>query len=173
MIKELTQWDGKSNEVVTKIYEQYKSSQNFAQELIDLCSNAKTVKGATWLIKHHFESEGQFTQIQQNQFLKLLIQFEHWESILHSLQILPYITISQSHKSKLEKFIHSNLTHKNTFVRAWSYNGDYVLANQYPEFMDNACTFFKLALNDEAASVKARIRQIVKRDKKLAGDLNL
>ncbi len=50
----------------------------------------------------------------------------------------------------------------NKFVRAWAYNGFYELAKQYPEYRTEAGQLFEMALRDEAASVKARVRNVMK-----------
>ncbi len=54
------------------------------------------------------------------------------------------------------------LTDHNKFVRAWSYNGFFELSRQHSEYLDETKQFFQMTMRDEAPSVKARIRNIMK-----------
>jgi hypothetical protein len=60
-------------------------------------------------------------------------------------------------------FLRTCLADENKFVRAWAYNGFYLLSQQYPEYQQETEQFFAMAMRDEAASVKARIRNILKK----------
>jgi len=46
------------------------------------------------------------------------------------------------------------------FVRAYSYNGMHLVACQHPQYEAEAAEYFELAQADEAASVRARVRNI-------------
>ena len=63
----------------------------------------------------------------------------------------------------MEIYERHGLTDQNKFVRAWSYNGLYELATSFPSLRKEAERFFDMALADEAASVKARVRNIMKK----------
>jgi len=88
---------------------------------------------------------------------------EHWEAKLHILQSLPYLPIAERNRKAVEAFLRLTLTDANKFVRAWSYNGFYELARQHPKYQAETEQFFQMAMRDEAASVKARIRNIMKK----------
>jgi len=94
--------------------------------------------------------------------LALLPELLSWQSKLHVLQSLPYLDIPSKDKRKLECFLKQALADKNKFVRAWAYNGFYVLSRQYSEYEEYAAQIIGLAMQDEAPSVKARIRNIMK-----------
>ncbi|VAW38819.1 hypothetical protein MNBD_CHLOROFLEXI01-4687, partial [hydrothermal vent metagenome] len=103
-------------------------------------------KGATWLLKKHCESRG---EVEENQTVKtytLLPKYEHWETKLHILQIMPYFPIPSSAKNEVVLFLRHCLEQSQKFVRAWSYNGFYELAYQYPEYQDEAKQLFEIAL---------------------------
>ncbi len=57
-------------------------------------------------------------------------------------------------------FLRVGLQDKNKFVRAWSYSGFYLLGQQYPEYQDEAKAYIVAAMQDEAPSVQARLRQL-------------
>jgi len=93
---------------------------------------------------------------------KLLPQFGHWETKLHILQCIPFLQIAKTEKKEVEAFLRKCLVDNNKFVRAWAYNGFYEISVQYPEYRNETKQFFDMAMRDEAPSVKARIRNIMK-----------
>ena len=56
----------------------------------------------------------------------------------------------------------SNPSRQEKFVRAWAYNGFYLLAVQHGEYEAEARQLLTMALRDEPASVKARVRNVLK-----------
>ena len=92
----------------------------------------------------------------------MLDRLEHWESKLHLLQSMPYMPIEKPVKQPVEFFLRNCLVDNVKFVRAWSYNSFHLLALQYPEYQAEVDKFFEMAMCDEVASVKARIRNILK-----------
>ncbi|MCX4027228.1 hypothetical protein H0A36_08500 [Endozoicomonas sp. SM1973] len=160
---ELTRWDGKSKDDTTKIYETYHTKAEFAATIIKLMNNPSCQKGATWLLKAFLESNNKIDKKQIKSVYDSLHQLDDWESKLHILQSIPYMPIAKTECKKLERFLRVTLTDKNKFVRAWSYNGFYVLAKQYPAYAEEVKQFFEMAMKDEAASVKARIKNIMKK----------
>lgn len=160
--QELTNWDGKSANDIGEIYERHASDKTLLQSLIDLLNQEATQKGATWLIKHSLENNKQIDQNQTKALFSNLDKLKEWESKLHLLQILAYLTIDKPDKKKVEHFLRICLTDTNKFIRAWAYNGFYELAKQYPEYKEETKQFFEMAMKDEAPSVKSRIRNIMK-----------
>lgn len=159
---QLRQWDGKSTQQIRQIYANHWDNADFLPELIDLLKETATQEGASWCIKHYLEKSGIITAEAINHILTRLETLESWQSQLHILQCLPYWQIPDESKLTLERFLRSGLIHNNKFVRAWSYGGFYQLSQQYPEYEKEAQEFIEMAMRDEAASVKARIRQCLK-----------
>lgn len=58
------------------------------------------------------------------------------------------------------------LSDNNKFVRAWAYNGLYELSRQYEDLRIETMLLLDAGLNDEAASVRARIRNILRAENK-------
>ena len=54
------------------------------------------------------------------------------------------------------------MVENNKLVRAWAYNGFYEISRQYPEYKEETKKLFAMAMKDEAPSVKARIRNIMR-----------
>ena len=161
--QEIKAWDGKSAEAIQAIYDSHHMKQDFADIIIGLSNDRSIQNGATWLLKTWLTSKNQLDNLQAKTICVLLNKFDHWESKLHALQCIPYMQIQKSECKKVEKFLRESLNDKNKFVRAWSYNGFYELAIQHPEYQKEAKQMLDEAMQDEAASVKARIRNILKK----------
>ncbi len=159
---EILNWDGKSANHITSIYEKHLHSSGFVDQLIEFCKFSELQKGASWLIKRYCELKGCLNEQQVLEILGLLKKLEHWETKLHMLQIMPYFSIPVSAKKPTEHFLRHCLEQNQKFVRAWTYNGFYLLAKQYPEYQQEVKQFLEMGLTDESASVKARIRNILK-----------
>lgn len=171
--KKLSQWDGKSVEDLEELYHSIKQQKNYSpadsqQQLIQLLENANLQTGASWLLKHGWEQQ-EFvpTATDSKNILHSLPQLSAWEAKLHILQSLTYLALDQASINKTEckrlyAFLQKNLSSDNKFVRAWTYNGLYELTLNYPSYTEEVKQLFRRAMKDEAASVKARIRNIVK-----------
>lgn len=158
--QEIIDWDEKSSADIGEIFEAHHNEPNFVDALLLAIADVHTQKGASWLLKAWLESGKALETRQTNHIFNLLNHLEQWESRLHLLQCLEYLPISGHNKKQLEKFLRDNLEHTNKFIRAWTYNGFHLLAINHPEYQEEVDRFFEMALRDEAASVKARIRNI-------------
>lgn len=163
----LSSWDGKSVDTLNDLYCRFSHDSSFIQTIISFIesTNAQTStkKGVTWLLKKHLESGGSLSLSHQNLIYASLHPDEHWENRLHLLQCIPYIPVPPGKVKHLEDFLRKSLQDSNKFIRAWAYNGFYDLSQQFPEYKEEAEHFLTLAMKDEAPSVKARIRNIMKR----------
>ena len=160
--QEILNWDGKSSSDISEVYKRHCNDALLAITLIELSHKTELQKGTTWILKCYFENGKKMAPKEVAALLGLVPELKHWEAKLHILQCLPYITIGKTEKETLEVFLRKCLTDVNKFVRAWAYNGLYELACQYPEYKAEVAQIFEMAMRDEAASVKARIRKIMK-----------
>ena len=159
----LRRWGDRSSEDLNELYALVADQAEFENRLIDSLNGDEEIhRIATWLIKHHLEQKHAFTSDQMSQVFDQLSHLKNWEAKLHVLQCLPHVDVPSNHKETVEDFIRSCLSEINKFVRAWAYNGFYELACQYPEMQAEAEALFEAASEDEAASVKARVRNIQK-----------
>ncbi len=159
----ITKWGGKSAYDIAKIFDIFRHESFFIDSLLELICEPSCQKGATWLLKAWLNDGGQLTKQQISKISASLHTLAHWETKLHALQCLPFLTIDQSEKKLVETFLRITLSGQNKFVRAWSYNGFYELARQYPEYQAETKILFEMAMNDEAASVKARVRNLIRK----------
>ncbi|WP_127559308.1 hypothetical protein [Saccharospirillum alexandrii] len=156
-------WDGKSAADIRAIYDAHSADIHFADTLIVLAFTDACEKGATWLLKAWLEAGHALNPDQISTVYASLHQLSHWEAKLHVLQCLPFLSINDAQKASVYDFLRLTLTDHNKFVRAWSYNGFYELSRQHSEYLHETRQYFDMAMRDEAPSVKARIRNIVKK----------
>ncbi|MES9854708.1 MAG: hypothetical protein ABW170_23100 [Candidatus Thiodiazotropha sp. L084R] len=161
--QDIERWDGKSASDIGAVYDNYHIKPDFLDITLLLKSDVSYQKGATWLLKKWLESGNQLQAEHIKNVYSSLQLLKDWESKLHILQSIPYMPIDKNEKLSVESFLRGTLTDSNKFVRAWSYNGFYELAKQYPEYAEKVKQLFEMALSDEAASVRARIRNIMKK----------
>ncbi|MES9854670.1 MAG: hypothetical protein ABW170_22900 [Candidatus Thiodiazotropha sp. L084R] len=131
--QEIENWDGKSSSDIGAIYNRYANEDYFVTSLIELFRLKELQKGATWLIKHHFENKKKLNINEVAAIYKLAPKVESWEAKLHILQSISYMPIGEAEKNSVELFLRNCLVDKNKFVRAWTYNGFYEMSLQYPE----------------------------------------
>lgn len=161
--QEIASWNGKSSHDIDAIYNRHYEDDSFNSKMIGVSRKVSLQKEATWLIKRYLE-DGHIIEARKYATLfKLLPKLEHWESKLHILQCLSYMQIGVTAKKNVDMFLRKCLIDDNKFVRAWAYNGFYEISLQYPEYNEEVKQIFNMAMRDEAPSVKARIRNIVKK----------
>ncbi len=156
------EWDGKSAAGIKAIFKTYHREDDFADNLISMLEFPAAQKGASWLLKAFLEDGSSLSTSQVKRLYARMPDLEHWETVLHFLQILPLLTVPLSNKDAVHTFLRQCLNSKNKFVRAWTYNGLHHLAQQHPEFAEEVDALLIKALENEAPSVKARIRNIKK-----------
>ena len=162
--KDLSNWDGKSSSDIEAIYNRYCEDKTQVVSFQKLIQKVDLQKGVSWLLKRYLENNHRLEKDEIAGVFTLLSEIEHWEAKLHILQCIPYLPIGKAEKKYVEAFLRRCLIDKNKFVRAWTYNGFYEISLQYPEYKEETKQFFEIAMRDEAPSVKARIRNIVKND---------
>lgn len=162
LYSDIQKWDGKSKQDISGLYERYSGEDDFIANLLKMATFIDCSDGATWLIKHALENGHAFNEEQINLFCSLIGLELAWQSTLHILQILPFITVPNSCKHQMMAFIRQNTEHDNKFVRAWAYHGLYEIAMTYDEYRDGLLVVFNAAEETEPPAVKARIRNIKK-----------
>lgn len=158
----IAQWDGKSVADIKAIATQYECEPGYADILIGRVHQPDLERGATWLLKHWLEGGRVLEQHQTHLLLSHLDALGHWEAKLHLLQSFAFLVISDIDHPAVYRFLCATLSDSNKFVRAWSYHGLHILGCQHAQYGDEARQRIEAALVDEAPSVKARIRQIIK-----------
>ena len=157
--------DKPDTEALQRIYEQYGSEPDFERALVEHFGGKSEVC-ATWLLKHHLSTVGKLEHFSGSRLIERLRVLKEWQAKLHILQCLHWLVFKEEDRATLERFVREQLAQDNKFVRAWAYSGFYVLANQFTQYREECKSFFKLAEKDEPGSVQARLRQLMREDKK-------
>ncbi len=164
--KEIKEWDGKSTYYLGSIYNKYSHEKVFIKDIVRLVEQKPLQKGITWLLKKHLENGNKIDAELILTIYKNLPFLEHWEARLHVLQSIPFMPIPISQKKNVEMFLKNCLVNDKKFVRAWAYNSFHELSVLFPEYRKKVKYLFKTAAKKESASVKARIRNIMKKEAK-------
>ena len=162
LITSLVQWDNKTTSELELLYPGFVSLNNFTLVLLHLLSDPQTEIGASWLIKHHLDNHQRISAAEIELFFEKYHDLTCWQSRLHWLQSLSYFKVPAKFKTPVEYLLRYAISDDNTFVRAWAYNGLVHLAKSYPELKEEVVALCELAMEDEAASIKARIRNAIK-----------
>lgn len=160
--REITNWDGKSVDDLQAVYDRHSQDAGFGAELVRLLESPVSQSGASWLLKRYLELGNVLKVAEVRAVFQTLSHLEDWQAKLHLLQCLAYLTVGKRDVTLVEPFLRGCLENKNKFVRAWAYNGFYELALQHPKCQTEVDQLLERGMQDEAASVKARIRNIRK-----------
>ena len=161
---ELEQFDGRHTSVIEPILSQHQRTGPLIESLVLLIADKepRIQTGATWLLKRLAENQAQFKTEHLIALFGSLSELTNWLSKLHVCQMLQYLEIPEESERNLIWFLEHNLFDQNKFLRTWSYNGFFELARQHGKYLDYALAQIERGEEDQAASVKARIRKIRK-----------
>ena len=160
--EEIASWDDKSAAALQSTYERHRAQEDFVATILAHVADVKSQRAATWLLKKHVEAGKSLSAADCRTVFGVLSGQDHWESKLHVLQCLPYLDIGKDDCVGLENFLRACIQSEKKFVRAWAYNGFNELAMRFPRYREEVDGMLARAGESEAASVRARIRNIVK-----------
>ncbi|MEM9529728.1 MAG: hypothetical protein AAGA23_02290 [Pseudomonadota bacterium] len=158
--KRLAGWDRRSKDDIGEIFQDFREAQELSHLLSELLSDAELQVGATWLLKRGLESRVLDPPTVGPLIWAHLPELAAPEARLHVLQIFHRLPIPGRQKKRAERFVRSCFESPHKFVVAWAYAGFHALADQHPEYREEALQFIALGLEDGPASTKARIRNL-------------
>lgn len=159
---EIGLWDGKTVAIIDDIFNRYRDQPTFLDELVNGLADPQLQRGGSWLLKKALEEKQALSSAQVEQIYMVLDQLDHWETKLHILQSMDKLPIPSEQAATVEAFLQRCLNDKKKFVKAWAYNGYHLLGRQHPIYQTEADALLQKGLLEESASVKARIRNILK-----------
>ena len=149
LLEEIASWDNKSATVLQSTYERHSDREDFLATILEHIADVELQRAATWLLKRHLEVGNSLSPGGSR-------------AILGVLQCLPYLDIPEDESAGLEQFLDSCLESDYKFLRAWAYNGFNELSLRFPRYREEVNRMLARASESEAASVRARIRNILK-----------
>ena len=158
----LQHFDGKHIDSLFRIAATLPCDPSTIDELISLTerSDPPMQIGATWILKRFQSQDVSFSSAQVTKLIEQLCGSGPWESRLHLLQMLPKLDIPAPCTEMLFQFLVRIVSESNKFVRAWAYTALHSLATQHPDYISKVMPLLENGLQDEAASVRARLRQL-------------
>lgn len=157
-------FDGKAISYLSETAAKYRNQPDYLQILVTLARDqeADIAAGATWLIKYHLETGGALDASLISQLFNALDETASWGGILHILQSVQYIDLDQLTDPHAFDLAHQHISHSRPFIRAWAVDAACRLAARFNKRNAEARQALDAALEDEAASVRARARKISK-----------
>ncbi len=154
----ISEFDGKAVTLLCEAKAQLRDEPGFWAALIDLTDDEDGMvqAGSTWLILKSLKCKDLALADTAAALVPRLEGLTHWAAILHVLQAMDLYDAQQPDGPALARFAQSHLSSERPFVRAWAVNALCVLATHHLEFREAAETARTTALNDTAASVRAR-----------------
>ncbi|MEO1027667.1 MAG: hypothetical protein AAFX02_01300 [Pseudomonadota bacterium] len=158
----LSAFTGANMSALGEIEAQFKDFPNYIGSLIELAeaSEGMISSGATWLLKSSLEQGTELTDHQLARLIEKLPNITDWSAQLHACQSVRHLSLSSGAAKSITLWAETLLDHKRPFLRAWSLDALCVAANIAPILRADAQVAFKKAGNDNAASVRARARNL-------------
>ncbi len=157
----LFDFDGKSAGPLERFAAAYSADAKLVEELCDFAASKDNnlQAAATWLLKRYGVTGADLSPSQTETLLGLLVQKTGWLARIHVLQMMQTLNVPSSLAASLMSALAEQAAGANTFIRAWSVHGAAALADQHPAYRDSALDLLAAAEQDDAASVRARIRR--------------
>jgi len=165
LIESLRQFDGKRTVDLERLSDSLPRSDDSVARLLVVAEHDETTVqvGATWILKRWLEEGVPHVERSAVHLVQLLTHATHWQARLHLLQMLASLCVPVESLSVLVKELSGLLMDDNKFVRAWALSALANVADQNDALRQDVNSTIEDAENDEAASVRARVRQIQKR----------
>lgn len=158
----LQHFDGKHLDSLGRVAETLPLEGSTIDQLIALAerSDPPMRTAATWLLKNLRSKGASFSASQVTKIIEQLCGTGSWESRLQVLQMVPNLAIPAACAEQLLQSLVPVLTEGNKFIRAWAYAALHALASQHRQYVCDVVPLLDQGSHDEAASVRARLRQL-------------
>lgn len=160
----LLEFDGKALSYLSETSLQFKQAPDYLETLVGLARDrtAQIDNGATWLIKDHLDQGGALAPELVESLLKQLLTEPSWAAALHILQSVQHLDLTGARDPALFNAVKTYADHPRPFLRAWAMDAMWRMAKAFPDLQADARQAIDMGLNDAAASVRARARQLSK-----------
>lgn len=119
--------------------------------------------GATWLLLNVPTLHPHLDAAASARLFAILGEDVSWPVALHILQLFPHLPITATEAAEVHPLLAAWAGHKRPFVRAWAANALYLVADRNPQLRAAVAPRLHDALDDEKASVRARLRNATAR----------
>ena len=162
LLARLDEFDGKAITILGEIEAAFGQEDGFLSEMAALADHPQSniADGATWLVKSALDNGGSLSAEDTAILLAHLPDGASWGAQLHVCQCIGRLELSPDQLAMLVQWLEPILAHQRPFLRAWSLDALWALARLDPALRDRAEAARKTALEDDAASVRARARNL-------------
>lgn len=159
---DLAEFDGNAVSFLSETAARYRSEPEFISACIALVGDDDPLiqRGASWIWRDHIKTSKALTEEELNLLLPALGKIKDWGAALHTLQAFDHYSGEALNADVFARFFAAYQNHKRPFLRAWAVNALCRLASHHPDFATVAKNALTAALEDPAASVRARARNI-------------
>ncbi|GAB5442155.1 MAG: hypothetical protein Fues2KO_25040 [Fuerstiella sp.] len=167
LIESLQKFDGKRTSELERLSDSMPRNRDSVAQLLAYAEHDDTAVqvGSTWILKRWLEEGVPQVEKSAAALVQLLKYATYWEVRLHLLQMLASLRVPARTIPGLKKLLPGLLVNDNKFVRAWALSVLAEIADQQETMRKDVILTIRDAANDDAASVRARVRQIQKRYK--------
>lgn len=161
--EDLSEYDGKSTDLLHEILADGRPGTARWREAVDLCAgeDPRLAAGASWLFRAWLEAGHPIPGTSLNRLAARLARIEDPWTHQHLCQSLASLEVPAEHAEAFVAFCAAGQQSPRPFLRAWACDGLYRLAQQHPGYTGDAELALQAALEDQAASVRARARRIL------------
>jgi len=165
ILNSLKKFDGKHTDVLEQLAATAPRDESALAQLLAAAEHDEDSiqVAATWVLKRWNDEHEPMVETCAADLVRLLGMARHWEVRLHLLQILSSVSLPTARMAALKKRLPELAGDENKLVRAWTYSVYAAVGDRQPKFQREVCLILERAEADEAASVRARVRQIRKR----------
>ena len=159
--------NGKRNQTddLDKFVAQAIENNRLVAEIVALSNHNKAniAARAIWIVRKITENSPELLSKYKPILLHDLTQSPFWEVKAELCHIIPKLKMDYEEIKGAIAFFKNNLNDKSKIVKAWSLDALYELSKIEPKIAPEVQKLLNIALEDEAASVRARVRKILKK----------
>ena len=126
-------------------------------------NKANIAARAIWIVRKLTETSPELLSKYKPILLNDLTQSPFWEVKAELCHIIPNLKLDYEEIKGAIAFFKNNLDDKSKIVKAWSLDALYEFSKIEPKITSEVERLLQMALKDEAASVRARARKILKK----------
>lgn len=164
LYENLARYKRNQTEGLNEIVKQASEHPSLILDVLKFASHNKTnvAARAIWVIRKISDSAPNLLTEYKQQILNVLPEPLIWEAKAELCHIIPQLALTQEDAQIAIAFFESCQGDKSKIVRAWSLNGLYELSKSMPSLTPKVSELLKQALQSDAASIRARARNILK-----------
>ncbi len=157
-------FDGSAVSILSEARAAWRHAPNYLQDVVDLCfdKRASVSDGATWILKAELEEGAQLSPELLEQMVHSLEELRSWQAQLHMCQLFEWLHCSADQADVFLAWVDELRAHPRPFLRAWSLHVQVLIGVQFRDHLNTATAALRAAEDDDAASVRSRVRRLRK-----------